>query len=142
MEQDGCRKATKVVEQDVVAIAVAGFVILRNFLKEEEVADIEAVYNRFMARDIPVPGADFCDMWVTPPLRVAAALVVPCSRRGIAATKIIRCSLRSRSDVAANAFQPGLLTTASGYDRVFWVHTSASSSLDAPSQEPAARHQV
>jgi len=43
---------------------------LRNFLKEEEVADIEAVYNRFMTRDIPVPGADFCDMWVTPLLRV------------------------------------------------------------------------
>jgi hypothetical protein len=50
------------LEDFVVTAACAGFVILRNFLKEEEVADIEAVYNRFMTRDIPVPGADFCDM--------------------------------------------------------------------------------
>ena len=39
-----------------------GFVVLRGLLTEVEVAALEADYQRFLSRDIPVPGKDFCDM--------------------------------------------------------------------------------
>ncbi|KAL9187930.1 hypothetical protein ACHAXT_006308 [Thalassiosira profunda] len=39
-----------------------GCVTLPDVLTEEEVASIETVFDRFLSRDIPVPGKDFCDM--------------------------------------------------------------------------------
>lgn len=39
-----------------------GFVHLPGLLSEEEVAELEVVYDRFLRRDITVPGKDYCDM--------------------------------------------------------------------------------
>ena len=39
-----------------------GFVHLPGFLSEEEVAELEVVYDQFLRREIDVPGKDFCDM--------------------------------------------------------------------------------
>lgn len=39
-----------------------GCVTLPDVLTEEEVAEIEVVFDRFLNRDIHVPGKDFCDM--------------------------------------------------------------------------------
>ena len=39
-----------------------GYVVLRGFLSEAELAPLEAIYDRFMRRDIRVPGTDFYDM--------------------------------------------------------------------------------
>ena len=39
-----------------------GFVHLRGVLSEDEVREIEAVYMRFVRREIEVPGKDYCDM--------------------------------------------------------------------------------
>ena len=39
-----------------------GCVMLPNVLTEEEVAEIEKVFDRFLNREIHVPGKDFCDM--------------------------------------------------------------------------------
>ena len=39
-----------------------GFVHLSGLLSEEEVAEIEVDYDRFLRREIEVPGKDFCDM--------------------------------------------------------------------------------
>jgi len=39
-----------------------GCCTLQNVLTEDEVADIEEVFDRFLNRDIHVPGKDFCDM--------------------------------------------------------------------------------
>ena len=39
-----------------------GWVHLPGVLSEEELVDIESVYDRFTNRDIPVAGRDFCDM--------------------------------------------------------------------------------
>lgn len=39
-----------------------GCATLEGVLTEDEVADIEEVFDRFLSRDIPVPGTDFCDM--------------------------------------------------------------------------------
>ncbi len=39
-----------------------GCVTLPNVLTEEEVIEIEQVFDRFLNRDIHVPGKDFCDM--------------------------------------------------------------------------------
>jgi phytanoyl-CoA hydroxylase len=39
-----------------------GCVTIENVLTEEEVREIEGVYNRFLAGDIKVPAKDFCDM--------------------------------------------------------------------------------
>ena len=39
-----------------------GYVHLAGVLSEEELRPIEEVYLRFLAREIPVPGKDFCDM--------------------------------------------------------------------------------
>ncbi|MCU1388256.1 MAG: Phytanoyl-CoA dioxygenase [Ilumatobacteraceae bacterium] len=42
--------------------AEQGFVHLRGVLSEEEIASIEVDYDRFLRREIDVPGNDFCDM--------------------------------------------------------------------------------
>jgi phytanoyl-CoA hydroxylase len=39
-----------------------GFVHLAGVLSEHEVAEIETVYDRFLRREIEVPGNDYCDM--------------------------------------------------------------------------------
>jgi phytanoyl-CoA hydroxylase len=39
-----------------------GYIVLKDFVTEEEILDIEKVYNAFMRREIPVPGRDLCDM--------------------------------------------------------------------------------
>ena len=39
-----------------------GYVHLRGVLSDEEVAGLEDVYDRFLRREIEVPGKDYCDM--------------------------------------------------------------------------------
>ncbi len=39
-----------------------GYVHLRGLLREDEVAELEEVYDRFVRREIEVPGKDYCDM--------------------------------------------------------------------------------
>jgi phytanoyl-CoA hydroxylase len=39
-----------------------GLATLDGLLTEAEVLELEAVYDRFMRREIHVPGKDFCDM--------------------------------------------------------------------------------
>jgi hypothetical protein len=39
-----------------------GCVTIPDVLREDEVADLEKVFNKFMTGDIPVPAKDFCDM--------------------------------------------------------------------------------
>ncbi len=39
-----------------------GYIHLQGVLSESEVEEIEAVYERFLRREIAVPGRDFCDM--------------------------------------------------------------------------------
>lgn len=39
-----------------------GCVTVPNVLSEKEVQEIESVFERFVKREIPVPGKDFCDM--------------------------------------------------------------------------------
>jgi hypothetical protein len=39
-----------------------GYVHLTGLLTEAEVADLEVVYDRFLRREIEVPGKDYCDM--------------------------------------------------------------------------------
>jgi phytanoyl-CoA hydroxylase len=39
-----------------------GWVVLRDFLGEDELRPLEALYMRFLRRDIAVPGRDYCDM--------------------------------------------------------------------------------
>jgi phytanoyl-CoA hydroxylase len=44
------------------AFATDGYVHLPGLLTEDEVASLEVVYDRFLRREIDVPGNDFCDM--------------------------------------------------------------------------------
>lgn len=37
-----------------------GFIVMRNFLTEDELKPIEEVYDKIMRREIHVPGKDFC----------------------------------------------------------------------------------
>ena len=39
-----------------------GCVTIENVLTEEEVDELQAVFDRFTSGEIPVPGKDFCDM--------------------------------------------------------------------------------
>jgi hypothetical protein len=45
-----------VTSQALEKFKTDGYAILENVLSEEEVAEIEEVYDRFMRRDIHVPG--------------------------------------------------------------------------------------
>lgn len=54
--------AYRVLPEEVEAFQVEGYVHLRGVLSEAEMAEIEAVYDRFLRRDIEVPGRDLCDM--------------------------------------------------------------------------------
>jgi hypothetical protein len=49
-------------DADREAFARQGFVHLPGVLTEAEVAEIEVVYDRFLRREIEVPGKDYCDM--------------------------------------------------------------------------------
>jgi phytanoyl-CoA hydroxylase len=48
--------------EEVAAFQRDGWLILPNFLSEAELAPLEAIYMRFLRREIPVPGRDHCDM--------------------------------------------------------------------------------
>ena len=39
-----------------------GYAVLPNFLSEAELAPIEAIYQKFMRGEVPIPSKDFCDM--------------------------------------------------------------------------------
>lgn len=49
-------------ETERSAFAEQGFVRLAGVLTEAEVAQVEVVYDRFLRREIEVPGKDYCDM--------------------------------------------------------------------------------
>lgn len=51
-----------VSQQEKLDFETNGFVHLRGLLSEEEVAELEAVYDNFIRRQINVPGKDYCDM--------------------------------------------------------------------------------
>lgn len=52
----------EVTETDRAHFAEHGYVHLPGLLTEQEVADLEVVYDRFLRREIVVPGKDYCDM--------------------------------------------------------------------------------
>jgi hypothetical protein len=52
----------RVSEEERARFAADGYVHLRGVLSPEEVAELAVVYDRFLRRDIPVPGKDYCDM--------------------------------------------------------------------------------
>jgi len=52
----------RVLPEEIERFARDGYVHLPGVLDEVEVAGIEAVYERFLRREIEVPGRDFCDM--------------------------------------------------------------------------------
>lgn len=52
----------QVTAEQRAAFARDGYVHLPGLLTEEEVADLEDVYDRFLRREIEVPGNDYCDM--------------------------------------------------------------------------------
>lgn len=52
----------RVTDEEKERFRTDGFVHLRGVLSEDELRGIEAVYDRFLRREIPVPGRDFCDM--------------------------------------------------------------------------------
>ena len=49
-------------EDQIETLHRDGLVTLHDVLSEEEVAEIEEVFDKFMNREIHVPGKDFCDM--------------------------------------------------------------------------------
>ena len=49
-------------EADRRRLAADGFVHLRGILTDDEVAGLEVTYDRFLRREIEVPGRDYCDM--------------------------------------------------------------------------------
>lgn len=51
-----------VSDDERVAFERDGYVHLRGLLTEQEVAELESVYDRFLRREIEVPGKDYCDM--------------------------------------------------------------------------------
>lgn len=51
-----------VSEEQKAHFRANGYVHLPQLLSEAEVAEIEAVYDRFLRREIHVPGKDYCDM--------------------------------------------------------------------------------
>ncbi|HUW03963.1 MAG TPA: phytanoyl-CoA dioxygenase family protein [Acidimicrobiales bacterium] len=54
--------AYRLTEGQLADFASNGYVHLPRLLSEDEVADLEVVYDRFLTRRIEVPGKDFCDM--------------------------------------------------------------------------------
>ncbi len=60
----GRRDADRYVlsREEIDRFHAEGWVHLPGLVSEEELAALEAVYQRFLAREIAVPGRDFCDM--------------------------------------------------------------------------------
>lgn len=52
----------RVSDDEKRRFAADGYVHLAGVLSEDEVYDLEQVYDRFLRREIPVTGKDFCDM--------------------------------------------------------------------------------
>ena len=52
----------RVTDAEREHFATRGYVHLRGLLTEAEVAELEATYDRFLRREIEVPGKDYCDM--------------------------------------------------------------------------------
>ena len=52
----------RVTEEERARFQSDGYVHLAGVLAEEELSEIEAVYERFLRREIPVLGKDLCDM--------------------------------------------------------------------------------
>lgn len=52
----------RVFPEEVERFRREGYVHLRGVLSEDEVRELEEIYERFLAREIHVPGRDFCDM--------------------------------------------------------------------------------
>src|SRR5262245_35284079 len=52
----------RVSSDEIQAFRSDGLVHLEGLLREEEVAQLEVVYDRFLRREIEVPGKDYCDM--------------------------------------------------------------------------------
>lgn len=52
----------RVTPEEIEAFRADGYVHLRGVMTEDEMAGIEAVVDRFLRREIEVPGKDFCDM--------------------------------------------------------------------------------
>jgi phytanoyl-CoA hydroxylase len=52
----------EVDDADRAAFAEQGFVHLPGILTDVEVTELEVVYDRFLRREIEVPGKDYCDM--------------------------------------------------------------------------------
>jgi hypothetical protein len=51
-----------VSDDDRIRFHRDGFVHLERLLTEDEIAELEVVYDRFLRREIEVPGKDYCDM--------------------------------------------------------------------------------
>jgi phytanoyl-CoA hydroxylase len=51
-----------VSDDEVERFRTDGYVHLLGLLTEQEVAELEQVYDRFLRREIEVPGKDYCDM--------------------------------------------------------------------------------
>jgi phytanoyl-CoA hydroxylase len=51
-----------VTQEEAEAFQRDGYVHLPGLLSEEEVAELEVVYDQFLRREIEVPGKDYCDM--------------------------------------------------------------------------------
>jgi hypothetical protein len=60
----GRREGTsyRLTPEELARFRTEGWVRLPGLLSEEELLGIEAVYERFLRREIAVPGRDFCDM--------------------------------------------------------------------------------
>ncbi len=52
----------RVTDEEREQFAAKGYVHLKGLLTDEEVANIETVYDQFLRREIAVPGKDYCDM--------------------------------------------------------------------------------
>lgn len=52
----------RVLPEEVERFRRDGYVHLAGVLSGEELAELEAIYQRFLRREIPVPGKDLCDM--------------------------------------------------------------------------------
>ncbi|MEZ5965010.1 MAG: phytanoyl-CoA dioxygenase family protein [Planctomycetota bacterium] len=52
----------RVSDDEKRLFAREGYVHLRGVLSDEEVGELETVYDRFLRREIEVPGKDYCDM--------------------------------------------------------------------------------
>lgn len=52
----------RVTDEEKERFATDGYVHLRGLLTESEVGDLEVTYDRFLRREIEVPGKDYCDM--------------------------------------------------------------------------------